>query len=85
MLCEKSQGNIQGVLELIESYPLEKIESIYKFWAEITLPLEDREKRMRDKADKAAQEISEKLFNIKPEEKDEQSVNRFLDVLKLKK
>ena len=88
MLCEKSNGNISGVLELMEHYPLNKIEKIYQFWVEITLPLEEREKRMRKKADEAAQEAANQLLgsvdNVKMEKTDQEALARFLEIQKRK-
>lgn len=83
MLFEKSQGNIAGVLQLMETFPLEKVEHIFKFWTEITLPTEEREKRMREKADKAAQEASEQLINAKMLE-DDDKLSNFLEIYKRK-
>lgn len=58
------------------------------YWCELTLPFEEREKRVRKVADKGAQEALETLFagkvEIKPEqlERDKHSdpatLNRFL-------
>lgn len=91
MLCEKSNGNISGVLQLMEEYPLNKIEKIYQFWVEITLPMEEREKRMREKADKAAEDASNQLLkNIsnakisKDDANQEASLKRFAEVFKRK-
>lgn len=91
MLCEKSHGNISGVLELMNTLPLAKIEKIYEFWTEITLPLEEREKRMRSKADKAAQNVTDLLLKGKTNEEksivdsaDEQALQRFQEILKRK-
>jgi hypothetical protein len=63
MLFEKSNGNVQGVLQLMEEFPLAKIEKIYSFWVEITLPTEEREKRMRKEADAAAEKARQQLFS----------------------
>lgn len=85
MLFEKSSGNIEGVLVLMETLPLAKIESIFKFWTEITMSEEDREKRMREKADKAAQDASDLLLGVKMENKeDEARINNFLEIYKRK-
>lgn len=87
MLCEKSNGNVTGVLKLMELFPISKIEKIYQFWVEITLPLEEREKRMRAKADKAAQEAADNLFNAKIKKdtgEEENDLQRFLDIYKRK-
>lgn len=89
MLCEKSNGSISGVLELRELFPLQTIEKIYQFWVEITLPTELREKRMREKADSAAQEAADQLFNAKIKEAStneevDDGLQRFLDIYKRK-
>lgn len=91
MLFEKASGNIEGVLRLMEEYPLSKIEKIYAFWVEITLPMEERERRMRKKADAAAQLAANELFDVKIEEEkdvipeeDNPILERFLNVYKQK-
>lgn len=66
-LIVKSDNNISGVLDLMQNFPLSKVRSIMSFWQELTMPMEDREKRMRKEADKAAQEFHEKLFSGKIE------------------
>lgn len=84
---EKSKGNIQGVILLMETFPLEKIEKIYQFWNEITLPMEEREKRMREKADAAAEEARKRLFDVKIEEefKDPREQEIFRNFLEINK
>lgn len=54
----------------MDKFSLQKAQSIINFWNELTLTEEAREKRVREKADKAAQEFHEKLFGgkIKKEE-----------------
>jgi hypothetical protein len=49
----KSDGNIQGVLHLIETYPLEKIKNIMVYWNELTIPYEERQKKAKRKIDDA--------------------------------
>jgi len=83
MLMEKSSGNISGVLELMETFSLEKIEKIFKFWVEVTLPMEEREKRVRKEADKAANQAFEKLVDAKIIEENDQLSN-FLEIYKRK-
>lgn len=77
-----------GVLELMDRFPLTKVEKIFEFWTEITLPMEEREKRMRTKADKAANEAANLLLNAKINKEtiaeDESSLNRFFEVYKQK-
>jgi hypothetical protein len=80
---EKSSGNISGVLELMETFSLEKIEKIFKFWVEVTLPMEEREKRVRKEADKAANQAFEKLVDAKIIEENDQLSN-FLEIYKRK-
>jgi hypothetical protein len=41
-----------------------------KFWTELTLSEEEREKRMRKEADKAAQEFHDQLFSGKIKKED---------------
>lgn len=76
----------------METLPLHKIQNIMKFWQELLLSDEDREKRMRKEADKAAQEFHDQLFSgkIKEEdlgskengnETDPEFLNRYLDFM----
>ena len=67
----------------MEQMPLNKIEKIYQFWVEITLPSEEREKRMRKEADLAAQRAADNLFNAKIKE-EENDLQKFLEVYKRK-
>ncbi len=84
MLCAKANGDIASVIKLKELYSLDKIEKIFEFWTEITLPYEEREKRMREKADKAAQEAADTLFNAKMTEEHNEELDRFLEIYKRK-
>lgn len=94
-LINRCNGNIQSVIALMEKFSLEKAKKIVTFWDEITLPVEAREKRVREKADKAAQKFHEDLFegklkkeNVKIEDNsdvdsahsDPKSLDRFLDL-----
>lgn len=91
MLFEKSNGNIDGVLKLTETYSLNKIEKIYQFWVEITLPQELREKRMREEADKAAQGAADLLLGNQDsltdsmtDERESELLSKFLDTYQKK-
>jgi hypothetical protein len=71
----------------METFPLSKVEKIYQFWVEITLPEEEREKRMREKADAAAERAREQLFNVKIEEEfknphEQEIFKKFLEINK---
>jgi hypothetical protein len=57
-LFEKSNGNIQGVLELVDKYPLQKIQYIIKYWTELTKPHELREQEVQKKASRALEEFN---------------------------
>jgi hypothetical protein len=69
-LIVRSGNNIGGVIELMETFPLQRIQNIMKFWTELTLSEEEREKRMRKEADKAAQEFHDQLFSGKIKKED---------------
>lgn len=56
LLIEKSKGNIQGVLQLVETYPLYRIRDILAYWSEITKPHEERVKDVEAKAALRAEE-----------------------------
>lgn len=83
MLIEKSNGNISGVLELKSNLSLDRVQKVYSYWVELTMPQEEREKRMRKEADKAAQEIAEKLMSSSVEsEENQESLSNFFDIYK---
>lgn len=72
----------------MSTFPLEKVRSILDYWVELTLPIESREKRMREKADKAAQEVFEKISTAEVEvidseknQGDSEALQRFLDLI----
>lgn len=49
----------------METFPLGKVRKIMDFWNEITLPYEDREKRVRSEGDAEAQQALENLMQGK--------------------
>jgi hypothetical protein len=69
-LIVRSGNNIGGVIELMETFPLQRVQNIMQFWTELTLSEEEREKRMRKEADKAAQEFHDQLFSGKIKKED---------------
>jgi hypothetical protein len=65
LLVQKSNGNIQGVLALMDSLPLEKTKKMLEFWQELTLDPAEREKRVRSEGDAEAQQALENLMKGK--------------------
>jgi hypothetical protein len=89
ILIEKSNGNIQGVLTMMETLPLSKVRKIIDYWQELTLPMDLREKRVREAGDAAAQSVLDSIIEGKIEPKidkdqttttnaDPDSLSRFL-------
>jgi hypothetical protein len=67
VLVQKSNGNIQGVLALMESLPLQRVKNMLEFWQELTLDPSEREKRVRKEGDAEAALALDKLMTGKIE------------------
>ena len=62
LLFEKSQGDIGGVLKLMEDYPLYRVKNMLSYWSELTKPQEQREQEVQEIASQKAEEARQALF-----------------------